>query len=84
MQNSVYFHAKNTFFQNNQLALANNNFADQKIMELMNTWIVKEVENVPYIVTPLSVSQISDKLRQISDLRLINMHFYKDKLKFEG
>ena len=49
----------------------------------MNTWIVKEVENVPYIVTPLSVSQISDKLRQISDLRLINMHFYKDKLKFE-
>ena len=63
---------KNTFFQN------------KKITELINTSRFKEVENVPCIANPLSVSKKSDNLRLILDLRHVNMHVYQDKIKFEN
>ena len=39
------------------------------------------MENIP--VYCKSVSENSDKLRVILDLRHVNMHVYKDKIKFE-
>ena len=76
-------HAKNIFFQNNKSALTNKSFLDQETTGLINARRVKEMENVPYIVNPLSVIEKSDKPRLILDLRLVNMHVYKNKIKFE-
>ena len=60
------------------------NFVDQEITELINTGRVKEVENVWYIVNPFSVSEKSDKLRLILKLRHVNMHAYKNNIKYEN
>ena len=84
LQNSVLFRRQqNTFFQNNNSAFINKNFVDQEITGLINTGRVKEVENVPYTVNTLSVSERSDKLRLILDLRHTNMHVHEYKVKFE-
>ena len=70
-------------FQNNKSALTNKNFVDQEITDLINTGRVKKAENVPHTVNPLSISEKSVKLTLILDLRHVNMHVYKDKIKFE-
>ena len=46
--------------------------------------LIFESEVLPYNVNPLSVSiQSSGKKRLISDLRFVNMHVWKQKVKFE-
>ena len=59
--------------------MTNKNFVNQEITELINTGRVKGVEDVPYIVNQLSVSEKSNKIRLIIDLKYVNMHVYKDK-----
>ena len=59
--------------------MTNKNFVNQEITELINTGRVKGVENVPYIVNPLSFSEKSNKIRLIIDLKYVSMHVYKDK-----
>lgn len=39
-------------------------------------------DDIPYIVNPISVSVNNDKKRLILDLRHVNKHVYKDKIKF--
>ena len=71
-------------FPNNHSALNNANFVTQAVEELLNTGRIKEVKNSPYVVNPLSVSENdSQKLRLILDLRYVNMHVFKDKIKFD-
>ena len=71
-------------FPNNHSALNNANFVIQAVEELLNTGRIKEVKNSPYVVNPLSVSENdSQKLRLILDLRYVNMHVFKDKIKFD-
>ena len=70
---------KNKVFQSNKSALTNKDFVNQEIAELINTERVKEVENVPYNVNPLSLSKKRDKLRLILNLRHANMHVLKNK-----
>ena len=49
----------------------------------MNTGRVREVRTPPHVVNPLSVSTKSEKKRLILDLRYVNQHIYKEKVKFE-
>ena len=71
-------------FPNNHSALNNANFVTQAVEELLNTGRIKEVKNSPYVVNSLSVSENdSQKLRLILDLRYVNMHVFKDKIKFD-
>ena len=71
-------------FPNNHYALTNANFVTQAVEELLNTGRIKEVKNPPYVVNPLSVSENgSHKLRLILDLRYVNKHVFKNKIKFD-
>ena len=71
-------------FPNNHSALNNANFVTQTVEELLNTGRIKEVKNPPYAVNPLSLSENgSHKLRLILDLRYVNKHVFKDKIKFD-
>ena len=63
--------------------MTNKNFVDQEIMQLINTGRVKEVEIFPYIVNSLSLSKNSDNLTLKLDLRHVNIHMHKDKIKVE-
>ena len=72
-------------FPNNHSALNNANFATKAVEELLNTGGIKEVKNSPYLVNPLSVSENSShKLQLILDLRYVNKHVFKDKIKFDN
>ena len=70
-------------FPNNHSALNNANFVTQAVEVLLSIGRIKEVKNPPYVVNPLSVSENgSHKLRLILDLRYVNKHVFKDKIKF--
>ena len=71
-------------FPNNHSALNNATFVTQTVEELLNIGRVKEVKNPPYVVSSLSVSENgSHKLRLILDLRYVNKHVFKNKIKFD-
>ena len=62
----------------------NANFITQAVEELLKTGRIKEVKNPPYVVNPLSVSENgSQELQLILDLRYVNKHMFKDKIKFD-
>ena len=71
-------------FKNNLSAQNNREFVDEALNELLATGRVVETTNIPRVVNPLSVSvQRNGKKRLILDLRHVNKHVYKDKIKFE-
>ena len=71
-------------FPNNHSALNNANFLTQAVEELLNTGRIKEVKNPLYVVNPLPVSENDNqKFRLILDLRYVNKHVFKDKIKFD-
>ncbi len=72
-----------THSPNNKSAYKHHDFASKAIKELLNTGRIKEVSHIPYVVNPLSVSEKCEKLRLILDLRLVNFHVYKDKIRFD-
>ena len=72
-----------SFSPNNSSAFKHSEFVCSSIRELLETGRVKEVFNPPYVVNPLSVSENAGKLRLILDLRLVNKHVFKDKIKFD-
>ena len=47
------------------------------------TYLLKETGNVTYTVNSLSVSEKSDNLKLILDLRHVSMYVYEVKTKFE-
>ena len=72
-------------FLNNHSALNNANFVTQPVEKLLITVRIKEVKNPPDVVNPLSVSENgSQKLRLILDMRYVNNHVFKDKIKFDN
>ena len=73
-----------SFSNNNKSTLANASFVDEAISELLLTNRIFESDAIPHNVNPLSVSvQSSGKKRLILDLRIINKHVWKQKVKFE-
>ena len=75
--------AKGTSFQNNHSALKNKDFVEESISELLKCGYVTEAEESPEVINPLSVSiNSSGKQRLILELRYVNTHIYKDKIKF--
>ena len=70
-------------FSNNKSAISNSKFVDNSIKEMLATGTILE-RDPPRFVNPLSVSiDSSGKKRLILDLKYINMHLYKDKIKFD-
>ena len=75
---------KRVSFCNNQSALKNKDFVEESISELLKCGSIIEAEKPPEVINPLSVSiNSSGKKRLILDLRYVNTHVYKDKIKFE-
>ena len=73
-----------SFSNNNKSALANAGFVEETISELLLTNRVFETDAIPQNVNPSSVSvQSSGKKRLVLDLRLINKHLWKQRVKLE-
>ena len=76
-------------FSNNKSAINNSKFVENSIKEMLATGTILERDHPPpppppRVVNPLSVSiDSSGKKRLILDLRYVNTHFYKDKIKFD-
>ena len=71
------------FSDNNRSAKSHSEFVGEAIDELLKTNRIKEVYSPPYVVNPLSVSVKGSKKRLILDLRHVNLHVYKTKIKFD-
>ena len=72
------------YFKNNKSALRNNDFVTDSIIDLLASKLVKETNNIPHVVSPLSVAENSvGKKRLILDLRYVNKHIYTHKVKFD-
>ena len=70
-------------FSNNKSAISNSKFVGNSIKEMLATGTILE-RDPPRFFNPLSVSiDSSGKKRLILDLKYINMHLYKDKIKFD-
>ena len=72
----------NAEFKNNSLALRNSIFVEETIKEMLRAGTIKECLTKPKVLNPFSVSK-KGKKRLILDLRYVNNHFFKDKIKFD-
>ena len=71
-------------FNNNVSAIKNKDFVEEAILELLTYDRVKEVESLPHVVNPLSVSiNSSGKKRLILDLRYVNQYLVKQSHKLD-
>ena len=69
---------------NQQSAFANADFVSQCVLELTNNRCVKQIDDVPYICSPLSVVESSSgKKRLVVNLRHLNKFLLKQKFKYE-
>ena len=73
----------NKIFSNNKSAMNNSEFVNDAVLELLKTDRIKEVTSALKVVNPLSVSTNGEKNRLNLDLRHVNKHIYKEKIKFE-
>ena len=72
------------FSNNNKSASTNAGFVAEAISELLLTNRIFETDALPHNVNPLSVSvQSSGKKSSFLNLRLINKHPWKQRVKFE-
>ena len=47
--------------------------------------LVKELKNIPHVISPLTLAEnFAGKKRLTFDLRYINKHIYKQKVKLDG
>ena len=73
-----------SFTSNNKSALVHPDFVEEAISELLVSNRIFKSDSLPHNVNPLSVSvQSSGKQRLILDLRFINMHLWKQSVKYE-
>ena len=73
------------FQKNNKSSLEHKDFVVSSILELLENVCIKEVQNPPFCVNPLTVSGNSlGKKRLILDLRHVNQFIQPLKVKFEG
>ena len=72
-------------FPNNRSAHVHADFVSEALLELLSTCRIVETRKEDLVViNPLSVAtNKSDKKRLILDLRYVNKHIYKQKIKFE-
>ena len=80
-----FYSLPSTCFQkNNKSALQHGDFVGKAIAELLDDCLIEECSEVPYIVNPLTVSvQSNGKKRLILDLRCVNLHVLKQRVKYE-
>ena len=72
------------FSNDNKSASANVGFVAEAISELLLTNRIFDTDSLPHNVNPLSVSvQSSGKKSSFLNLRLINKHPWKQRVKFE-
>ena len=71
------------FLKNNKSALERGSFVENEIQELLNSGRIREVDQPPYLVNPLSVSTNGSKNRLILVLSWLNLFVYKEKIKFD-
>lgn len=70
--------------KNNKSALLESEFVSEAITDLLDRGLIQKCINPPYMVNPLTVSvPASGKKRLILDLREVNKHVWKEKVKYE-
>ena len=75
---------KSAHFNNNKSAITHSDFVSEAIQDLLKTNRITEVNELPHVVNPLSVTvQNSGKKRLILDLRYVNKYIYKERIKIE-
>ena len=75
---------KQAMFRNNRSAYLNQDFVSESILKLLRRGSAVEVSFTPHVVSPLSVAaNSSGKLRLIIDLRYVNKHVFKEKIRFD-
>ena len=73
-----------TFCCNNRSAILNADFVSEAIQDLLDRALIEKCNYSPLVVNPLTVSvQHCGKKRLILDLRVVNKHLWKQKVRFE-
>ena len=70
-------------FKNNKSAIIHSDFVTSSILELIDSHRIVELHSKPHVINPLSVSANKDKKRLILDLRYVNRHLERQKVRFE-
>ncbi|XP_014680270.1 PREDICTED: uncharacterized protein LOC106820250, partial [Priapulus caudatus] len=72
------------FIKNNKSALKEHEFVSGAISDLLHRGLIAECKTTPRVVNPLSVSvQSNGKKRLILDLREVNIHLWKQSVRYE-
>ena len=71
------------FLKNNKSSLENPKFVQEAIQDLINSGSVQETKDKPFVINPLTVAKSKNKLRLVLDLRHVNLHLWKENIKFE-
>lgn len=73
-----------TISKNNMSALKESSFVTAAIQDLLDKSLIEKCSYLPKVVNPLSVSiQNNGKKRLILDLRNVNLHVWKQSIKYE-
>ena len=71
------------FLKNNKSSLDNPEFVQEAIQDLLNSGSVVKTTEKPLVINPLTVAKSKNKLRLVLDLRHVNLHLWKENIKFE-
>ena len=71
------------YAKNNRSSLCNPQFVTSTIEQLLRDQCIKEVDDIPYCVNPLTVAK-KGKPRLVLDLRHVNEHIHVNKFKYEN
>ena len=78
-----YTVSKSAHFNNNKYAITHSDFVSEAIQDLLKTNRIIEVNDL-HVINPFAVTvQNSGKKRLVLDLRYVNKHIYKERIKFE-
>ena len=69
--------------KNNKSALLEPDFVEEAITDLLDRNLIEVCTVQPFIVNPLTVAHNKEKKRLILDLRNVNVHIWKQSVKFD-
>ncbi len=70
--------------RNNKSAFTHSEFVTKSILDLLTDNRIRQVDNEPLVISHLSVADnIPGKLRLVIDLKYVNAHLVKQKIKYE-
>ena len=73
-----------SFLKNNKSAIEHKDFVAEAISELLKSGSVKRLNKPPTVVNPLTVAvNAKGKKRLVLDLRYVNPHIWKERIKFD-